>query len=159
VFRQPPVSTQQILHPDKYFAGIQPTRPALPRFSARHGYKRLAAGTMGELDHSVLIEQFLDARRATEIAPHWRGGLYALDENKAEHRVVLEYASEWDDDGWSRKFFKAYQKALRKKWQKIEVQTDDDSTFAGRGDDGYFQVRLDGAVVRSLEGLRDPAVD
>lgn len=159
VFRHPPVSTQQILHPEKYFAGVQPARPALPRFSGGHGYKRLAAGTMGELDHSVLIEQFLDAQRAKEIAPHWRGGLYALDENKPEHRVVLAYASEWDDAGWARQFFEAYQKVLRKKWRKIEVQPGDDAVFSGQGDDGYFSVRLDGAVVRSLEGLRDPAVD
>jgi hypothetical protein len=159
VFRHPPVSTQQILHPEKYFAGAQPTRPALPRFSDRHGYKRLAAGTVGELDHSVLIEQFLDARRAAEIAPHWRGGLYALDENKSEHRVVLACASEWDDAGWARQFFEAYQNVLRKKWRKIEVQPGNGSIFSGLGDDGYFVVRLDGAVVRSLEGLRDPAVD
>src|SRR5579862_261779 len=31
VFRKPPISTQQILHPDKYFADVQPTAPALPQ--------------------------------------------------------------------------------------------------------------------------------
>jgi len=159
VFQHPPVSTQQILHPEKYFAGVQPAVPVLPRFSGRHGYKRLAEGTMGELDHSVLIEQFLDKDRAAEIAPHWRGGLYALDENKTEKRVVLAYASEWDDAGWARQFFEAYQNVLRKKWRKIDVQSSNDATFTGQGDDGYFKVRLDGAVVRSLEGLRDAAVD
>ncbi|MBZ5594056.1 MAG: hypothetical protein LAP39_17590 [Acidobacteriia bacterium] len=158
VFRRPPVSTQQILHPEKYFAHLAPTRPTLPEFS-RHGYKRLALGTMGELDHALLIEQFRNEREAGKIAPHWRGGLYALEENKAEHRVVLEYAVEWEDADWARQFFAAYQDALQKKWRKIEVQCSSDSTFAGLGDDGYFVVRQDGAVVRSLEGLRDPAVN
>lgn len=158
VFRRPPVSTQQVLHPDKYFAHVTPTRPALPGFS-RHGYKRLALGTMGELDHAILIEQFRDERTARRIAPHWRGGVYALDENKAEHRVVLEYAVEWEDADWARQFFDTYQASLCKKWQKIEVLVSSDSIFAGLGDDGYFVVRLEGTVVRSLEGLHDPAVN
>jgi hypothetical protein len=159
VFRHPPVSTQQILHPEKYFAHEIPTHPALPRLSERKGYKKLAVGTMGELDHALLIEQFLDAHKAGEIAPHWRGGEYALEEKKSEKRVVLEYAAEWEDAAWARQYFEAYQSVLRKKWQKIEVQTLNDSTFAGRGDDGYFVVRLEGTIVRSLEGLRDAAVN
>jgi len=159
VFRHAPVSTQQILHPEKYFAHVMPARPPLPHFSGGHGYKQLAWGTMGELDHTLLIEQYVDKEHADEIAPHWRGGVYALEENKKEKRVVLEYAAEWENADWSRRFFEAYQQVLRKKWRKIEVQSRNDSTFAGLGDDGYFVVRLDGAVVSSLEGLRDAAVN
>ena len=159
VFRRPPVSTQQILHPEKYFAGVRPLLPALPKFPHGRGYKRLAEGSVGELDHTLLIEQFLDADRAAKIAPHWRGGIYALEENKAEQRVVLLYAAEWDDPAVARQFFEAYQDVLRKKWRRIEVQSKDRSTFAGLGDDGYFLVRLDGAAVSSLEGLKEPAVN
>jgi hypothetical protein len=158
VFRHPPVSTQQILHPEKYFMHEAPTHPALPRLSAGKGYKKVAVGTMGELDHALLIEQFLDAERAKQIAPHWRGGAYALEEKKSEQRVVLEYSVEWEDADWARQYFEAYENVLRKKWRKIEVQQGDDSIFAGRGDDGYFVVRVEGTVVRSLEGLRDPAL-
>jgi hypothetical protein len=159
VFRHAPVSTQQILHPDKYFAGLRPASPALPRFSGGRGYKRLVEGTVGELDLAVLLEQFIGAKRAGEIAPHWRGGDYALDENKSEKRVVLSYAAEWDDEAAARRFFQAYQDVLRKKWRNIEAQSHDVATFAGLGDDGYFAVRLEGAVVRGIEGLRDPLVN
>jgi hypothetical protein len=158
VFRRPPVSTQQIMHPEKYFDHAQPTRPPLSKF-ASHGYKRLVEGTIGELDYSILIEQYVSQPQASKIAPHWRGGLYALHENKSEHRTVLTQAVEWDQPDWARQFFEAYQGVLRKKWHKIEVQSQSDSTFAGMGDDGYFVVRLDGVVVRSVEGLRDPAVN
>ena len=159
VFKHSPVSTQQILHPEKYFAHIMPTRPPLPRFSGGHGYKRLAWGTMGELDHALLIEQYVDKEHADEIAPHWKGGVYTLEENKKEKRVVLEYAVEWENPEWARRFFEAYQDVLRKKWRKIDEPARTDSTFSGRGDDGYFLVRLHGAVVSSLEGLRDAAVN
>jgi hypothetical protein len=159
VFRHPPVSTQQILHPEKYFTHEAPSHPALPRLSAGKGYKKVAVGTMGELDHALLIEQFVDLKRAGEIATHWRGGAYALEENKSEQRVVLEYAVECEDADWARQYFEAYQNVLRKKWRNIDVLERDRSTFAGRGDDGYFVVRLEGTVVRSLEGLRDAAVN
>src|ERR1700730_10289921 len=158
VFRRPPVSTQQIMHPEKYFDHIQPAHPALSKFSG-HGYKRLVEGTIGELDYSILIEEYVSEGQASKIAPHWRGGLYALDENKSEHRVVLTQAVEWDQPDWARQFFETYQDVLRKKWSKIEIQARDDSTFAGLGDDGYFKVRLDGALVRSVQGLRNPAVN
>jgi hypothetical protein len=158
VFRRPPVSTQQILHPKKYFDAVMPTRPALPKFS-NHGYKRLVTGTVGEMDHAILIEQYLDERRATELTPHWRGGVYALDENKRERRVVLSYAVEWDNADAARQYFAAYQEVLRRKWKSIEVASTGEGAFTGRGDDGYFVVRLEGTIVSSLEGLRDPAVN
>jgi hypothetical protein len=111
------------------------------------------------MDHAILIEQFLDERRAGELAPHWRGGIYALDEDKREHRVVLSYAVEWDDAESARQYFAAYREVLRKKWRNIEVASSRDGMLTGRGDDGYFVVRLEGTVVRSVEGLRDPAVN
>jgi hypothetical protein len=72
---------------------------------------------------------------------------------------VLLYAVEWDDADSARQFFEAYQEVLRKKWHKLELQSGNETTLAGEGDDGYFLVRLDGATVRSLEGLRDPALN
>ena len=159
VFRHAPVSTQQILHPEKYFAHVVPTRPPLPHFSGGHGYKQLAWGTIGELDHALLIEQYVDKEHAEEIAQHWRGGVYALEENKKEKRVVLEYSVEWENAQWARRFFDTYQEVLRKKWRKIEVQSRNDTTFAGLGDDGYFVVRLEGARMTSLEGLQDAAIN
>jgi hypothetical protein len=158
VFRRAPVSTQQILHPEKYFSAAVPTRPSLPLFSGGRGFKRLAAGTIGELDHALLIEQYASKQQADEIAPHWRGGVYMLEEKKAEKRVVLEYSVEWESADWARQYFEVYQGVLRKKWRDIEVEACNASTFAGKGDDGYFVVRLEGAVVRSLEGLANAAV-
>lgn len=159
VFRHPPVSTQQIMHPEKYFAGLRPASPALPRFSRGRGYKRLVEGKVSELDLAILIEQFIDARRSGEIAPHWRGGEYALDENKPEKRDVLCYATQWDNQAAARSFFEAYQEVLRKKWRKIEIHSRSEGTVGGLGDDGYFMLRLEGVIVRGIEGLRDPAVN
>jgi len=54
VFRKPPTSTQQILHPDKYFAAVKPADPDLPDARLPHGYKGLVGGSLGELEHGIL---------------------------------------------------------------------------------------------------------
>src|SRR5262249_32160245 len=97
VFRKPPVSTQQILHPEYYFANTKPADPALPDPKLK-GYKGLTGGSLGELEHSILIEQTAGKDRAADLAPHWRGSNFELLENKPTARVVLLYSVEWDNE-------------------------------------------------------------
>ena len=152
VFRHPPVSTQQILHPDTYFSGAAPATPALPELAGAHGYKRIADGTVGELDHSILLEQYCGRQESADVSPHWRGGAYALLERRTPERVVLLYASEWDDAAAARRYFQLYRKVLEKKWKHIEIQSESDASLSGVGDDGNFLLRLTGAAVTSVEG-------
>jgi hypothetical protein len=156
VFRHPPASTQQILHPDKYFAHAELPPPVPPKFAAR-GYKLLAEGDMGELDHTILLTQFLSSRDAEEIAPHWTGGSYALYENRRDQRDVLAYASTWEDAASARNYFESYEKILRKKWTRMEESSRTANLIAGSSEDGYFLLRLEGNVVTSLEGMPAPA--
>jgi hypothetical protein len=152
VFRQPPISTQQVLHPDKYFAHAAPMPPDLPK-AAVHGYKGLIGGTFGELDHQVLLEQYAGKSAAEEIAPHWRGGAYEIVENRKKDRAILLYASRWEDAEWARKFFAAYRKVMEGKWKKMAVSEDSGDTLKGRGDDGDFVLQVEKNVVTTVEGL------
>jgi hypothetical protein len=152
VFRRAPVSTQQVLHPEKYFSDEKPATPALPVPPTRRGYKGLIGGTFGELDHQILLEQFAGKQAAGEIAPHWRGGQYELIENRKLGRVILLYASQWDDAESARKYFEAYRKALAAKWKKMKVTAESGDTIKGVGDDGEFAVELRETIVTSIEG-------
>jgi len=158
VFRKPPLSTQQIIHPDKYFSGTQPTQPALPDPHLPHGYKGLVGGSLGELEHGILIEQFAGKERAAELVHHWRGSNFELVENKKAARVVLLYSSEWDSDESARSYFAAYREILKKKWMKMTVTAEEEDSLSGTGDDGRFELRRKGAIVTSVEGL-DPALN
>jgi hypothetical protein len=157
VFRHPPVSTQQIMHPDKYFAYILPTLPKVPEVHLPHGYKGLVGGTLGEMEHSILLEQYAGKERAAELAPHWRGCAFVLYENKRAGRVVLLYAAEWDSVDAAARYFTAYREILSKKWKSMAVDSESDGLITGRGDDGRFELRRTGAIVTSVEGL-DPAI-
>ena len=157
VFLHPPASTQQILHPEKYFAGEMPTEPALARLAAQAEYRVLMEGSIGELDHSILLRQYAGDKDAESMAPLWRGGSYRLLEHKKNRHTVLAYSSEWTNPGVAKEFFGLYGKVLQGKWKTLEVTGEREGFLAGRGDDGYFQVRLSGATLTSLEGMKSPS--
>jgi hypothetical protein len=158
VFLKPPASTQQILHPEKYFSGVKPTEPALPQPNLPKGYKSLVGGSLGELEHTVMLEQYSGKALAAELAPHWRGCAFNLLENKKEGRLVLLYAVEWDNEDAARQYFAAYRALLAKKWKHMTIATESDEAVTGTGDDGRFELRRKGAIVTSVEGL-PPAID
>jgi hypothetical protein len=153
VFSRPPVSTQQILHPDKYFGGVRPTQPALPRLASQGDFRVLMEGSIGELDHSILLRQFAGPAEAEEVAPQWKGGAYRLLEHKKDRRAVLAYASEWQDPAVAKRFFELYRVVLKGKWKSMEVTEDRDGYLTGRGDDGHFILRLNGVTITCLQGM------
>jgi hypothetical protein len=153
VFRNPPISTQHILHPETYFDGVRPAKPALPALGRIRGFKDVAEGQVGELDHQILLKQYLGEDQARALGPAWRGGRYALRENKAQGGAILLYASQWESPLRAREFFKAYLEVCRKKWAAVEIETQTDTEMRGRGDDGFFLIRLNGVTVQSIEGL------
>ena len=154
VFRDPPISSQQVLHPAKYFDHVAPVLPPLPKDPK--GMKRFAEGMMGELDHSILLRQYADTADADEIAPKLTGSQYRLFENKKNKRIELVYVAGWADEETARRYFHLYRKVLKGKWKKLRVTSESDSVLCGEGDDGYFRVALRGGIVSSEEGFPSP---
>jgi len=157
VFRTPPATTQQIIHPDAYFAHRRPADPPLPELpAALKRWKELAAGTMGELDHSLLLRQYAGKETAADLSPQWSGGRYRVVEQSKAGPAALQYVSEWETEEAAAGFFRAYRKVLTAKWKEINIRRDEADILTGRGDDGEFVVRLEGKRVTSLEGQPAP---
>jgi hypothetical protein len=152
VFRQPPASTQQVLHVEQYLAKTKPSSPALPAFSSS-GYKEVTAGTMGELDHYILLKQYSKETDPSQLAAHIKGGMFQLLEEKKGDRLVLRYASEWDSPVQAEKFYQQYLNVLKGKWKQYAAEHNEQGRLVGKGDDGYFVLQLSGSTVTSLEGL------
>ena len=90
---RPPVSTEQVIHPGKYRAGERPLPVSPPRPPGR-GWKREAAGTVGEFDTAELIRTSDSPVRAERAAAGWGGGRYALWSRG--DRDLLTLAWRWD---------------------------------------------------------------
>lgn len=154
VFRDPPTSTSQIEHPERYFEHTPFSTPVLPK-PVKHA-KEFVAGAMGELETRILLEQYVDSETADALGPKLKGADYRIDEMKTDHRMTLVYASEWADEDAAMRYFDAYQKVLRGKWKNVAVSTNSGDRFAGKSEDGYFAVTRRGTTVLSKEGFGQP---
>jgi len=114
-------------------------------------------GTLGELDHQVMLEQYSGKERAASLAPHWRGSTFELMENRQAKRVVLLYVVEWDSEDAARDYFSAYRHQMERKWKAMTVTSESPDALDGTGDDGRFELRRTGAIVTSVEGLEPAA--
>ena len=154
LFLQPPVSSSQVLHPDRYVNGISGAVPDLPKRAA--GTSSLVTGTVGELDHRILLRQYIDRATADLLAPQLKGGAYRIEEARAGGRLTLTYVSDWQTAEAASLYFAAYGKVLRRKWKKVQPRTETATEFAGCSEDGCFCVTLAGTKVLSREGAAGP---
>ena len=159
VFDRPPLSTQNILHPDTYLNKSAPSTVHVPELRESIGqearrFSALTEGDLGEFDISVMLRQYVDEKEGADAARHLRGAAFRLYENKKDKAPALAFVSEWDSPEAARRFFELYQRVLRGKWKQFELATSSEASYAGTGDSGKFEVHLLGANVQDLEGLR-----
>ncbi len=153
VFRDAPVTTHQILHPEAYEDQPPPKLPTPPVPPRQHDHlRKQAEGTLGEIDLRVLLVEALGKAEGEAVAAHLSAASYAYYENKRKQNPVLAFATTWDSPEAARNFFNLYRKVLAKKWSKIEFTEHSDTQLEGAGDSSQFQVTCNGNEVSSLEG-------
>ncbi len=113
-FRDPPTSTEQILHPEKYFGKQRdvPTEVALPKLgdAVDPSWKELGGNVQGEFQIAVILAGVAGANQA---AAGWDGDRYVVFENDKD-RLALVWQTTWDSPEDARQFAAAYAKHLRK---------------------------------------------
>jgi len=118
VFDKPPVSTQQIMHPDLYLRGVVPASVELP---ATKGvvpteWKKLDENLMGEFGVQEILKQFLPKDRSKTLAASWAGDRYAIFENQKNKRTLLVFRVRLTSDDDAARFFGAYSELLESKY-------------------------------------------
>jgi hypothetical protein len=140
-FNELPQSTEQILHPEKYFAREAPVKMTVPDLipvlngsgqnsavrgqsstsnrsrsaSARTGsgaWKRLDYDVQGEWGLYLILDQFLRSpAESRRAAAGWGGDRYAVYEGPMG-QVLMESVTTWDTENDAREFFEAYAKRV-----------------------------------------------
>jgi hypothetical protein len=117
IFARPPVSTQQIMHPQLYKTGKTPAIITLPSADILLGpeYAKLEDNILGEFGWKEVLKQFLDEDRATPLAATWEGDRYTVFEQKKSKHLVLITRLRLSGEEQTSRFFGQYSEALEKK--------------------------------------------
>jgi hypothetical protein len=106
-YSDPPVSTEQIMHPRKYFRQRdEPVEMALPDMAAAlgPGWTETDSGVFGEFDLRLFLQQFLDEEEADRSAEGWGGDCYSFLEDEGGGNVFV-LSTYWDDADEAREFY------------------------------------------------------
>lgn len=103
-FAQPPRSTEQVLHPERYYAGDEPQALRLPPAPA--GWRALAEDTLGELYLRIYLEHQLPIEVAIPACEGWGGDRYQVLRDE-QGRLALRLQTAWDDLVAAQRFYDA----------------------------------------------------
>jgi hypothetical protein len=115
-YDNPPSTTEQILHPEKYLAGEEAEDLKLPDLSDDLGkdWEQLDDDVFGEFDvYNYLLTILGDEGVASAAAAGWGGGRITLYSDKDfTDRVLVHIVLTWDSPNDALEFFQAYLDSL-----------------------------------------------
>ena len=141
LFEHPPLSTEQVLHSEKYLSDETdyPTDirfSTLDRLLGEKEWKLLDNSSCGEYLTRLIAEHFIDEAEAEDMAEGWDGDRYNVIREKKSKRTVLVWFSTWDSAKDAKEFFNSYTKVLQKKYGKKATKNEDTAFFYT--DDGHL---------------------
>lgn len=158
-----PQSTEQILHPEKYFVREAPVKVLLPditsnagnRRAVLSGWKRIDTDVNGEWGLYLILDQFLKSpSESRQAAAGWAGDRYAVYESRTGEVLYVSLSS-WDREVDAREFFDAYVKRTELRYPNAQpassARRSDSRSF--NTPEGVVVIELRGSRVLVLEGL------
>src|SRR5580698_6403775 len=117
VFENPPVSTQQVMHPDLYLNGTKPVAVTLPTWKGvvPDNWKLLEENTMGEFGVGEILKQFRKDNSEDPLTTAWKGDRYAVFEDAKSKTTPLVFRLALDSPEDAARFFGQYSEALELK--------------------------------------------
>ena len=160
-FSKLPQSSEQIMHPEKYFAYEAPMKVALPELKTLlgPGWKQLDADVNGEWGFYLILDEYLnDSGESKQAASGWGGDQFQLYEGATPNDVFVAQMSAWDTAADAREFYDAY---LKRTWKRSpEAKETDVASTTGRGERHDWKtgksrgvLELRGSRVLILEGI------
>ncbi|MCA1834580.1 MAG: hypothetical protein LC750_17935, partial [Actinobacteria bacterium] len=118
-YRDPPSSTEQILHPEKYYGKRDdPVDVSLPDVSKSLGssWRPVLDGGIGELDVRLILNEFLPAPDSNDAAAGWDGGRYSSFESS--DGVLLAALTRWDSTSEAKEAEETFDRWLPRRFDR-----------------------------------------
>jgi len=99
VYKSPPISTEQILHPKRFSQGEVPDRIEIPNLPVltESGYEIVEENTVGELEMGIYFGQAIPVEAARRAAQGWGGDRLRIYRSKTGDIAVIWFTN-WDTE-------------------------------------------------------------
>jgi hypothetical protein len=155
-YKNLPQSTEQILHPEKYFAGEAPQKVLLKDVSAAlgRGWRQADHDVNGEWGYYLILDEFLKEKETSQrAAAGWGGDRYALYTGPRPSDTLLVQKTLWDSPEDAREFFDAYARRTTKRYNATPLAEEAGGRLAWQTPEGGVHLELSGRAVLILEGV------
>ncbi|MBI4527680.1 MAG: hypothetical protein HY695_28110 [Deltaproteobacteria bacterium] len=113
LFSRPPVSTEQILHPSKYYVKRDDPLAIIPwSLINRYRNQTISDETLGEFLIESLLRRTVSSDEAKRAAAGWAGDRLLAFENQAQ--FFLAWVTAWDNKEEALEFYGSYRTSLEK---------------------------------------------
>lgn len=153
LFADPPVSSAQILHPEKYYLRREAPLQIIPFGWLRQAKQEaVMEQTLGEYLIQVLLASSHSRREAALIASGWTGD--ALSAYPDGANLITIWLSAWSNDGSARNFYDALQTVLeRRNHLRFATSRRSDGVIADSDAGRSAVLQTKGSVVLLLDGV------
>ena len=159
-YKQLPQSSEQILHPEKYFAREEPVRVSVKDISAAlvKGWKLGDHDVNGEWGYYLVLDEFLQSKADSQkAAAGWGGDRYTLYTGPRPTDILLAQKTVWDTEQDAREFFDAYSLRTAKRYAAEASDASDPARRTWKTKEGVVLIELSGKSVTVLEGVPEGA--
>ena len=122
VIKYPPRSTEQVLHPDKYFYDVdEPTTVTLPESFVASGeiWNRIYHNVFGEMGFKFLFDQYVPGNKSAQAATGWDGDRYAIYRD-GKGGFALRWDSIWDTEEDAKEAAEALRTVMMKRYHDYQ---------------------------------------
>lgn len=116
---KPPLSSEQILHPQKWLQQEKPfvfDWPAFENGDLFHDWNLLEENVIGELQWRIIFNEHGLTEIARDAAAGWNGDIFAILENKNSAELLLLIHTSWDTVDDAEEFELNYRELLQVKY-------------------------------------------
>lgn len=165
LFKDFPLSSEQILHPEKYYDKEKKNNPILvkmPDLEKLFGapWKESFNNVHGEFATKLLLREFkgdkLRLGMTDRAADGWGGDRYVVLEDDKKVAMYVWYST-WDTEKDAKEFYEAYALALEKKYEQESKEGREDKT-AFTTPSGRVSIELKGLDVLVFDGATEAMI-
>jgi hypothetical protein len=155
IYSDMPVSTEQIMHPEKYYGERDMPKPVNTEnlvATLGPGWKIADKNVLGEFSLGLLMSLQLTEERSRRAAAGWGGDQVLLLENE-EGKNVVQLSTVWDTAEDAEKFYGAMDEWFRQRYPKTQRSNESPTGFSLFQNGEFHSIRRDGTGVQLIFGL------